>query len=185
MSLQVAGVNQADSFGLLRVDLRLSVRAFAIAQRFVVVKGDFALQHGYLVSKVNVLAHRLTLCLSEAAEQSDEKFAGLCQGVDVFFLKDDGDAAVFESTDNLEAVHGVPGKTGGGFGEDHVDPAPLACGDHPVELHPLLQAGAAEVLISEGTGHLPIEVFLDFLCIVVLLGLVAVELLPLLVLTQQ
>lgn len=47
-----------------------------------------------------------------------------------------------EDAHRVQAVHCVPGEAGEGLGEDHVNAAPLAGGDYPLELRPFLHAGA-------------------------------------------
>ena len=176
-ALQVAGVDQPHRLGLFRVDLRPAVRPPAVAQRPAVLEGDIALFHALTYPRDDIQTHGLALRLGKAAEQGDQELAGLSQRIDVFLFKDHGDAPGLEGADHLEAVHRVPGEPGGGLGEDHVDAAPLAGGDHTVELRPLFHAGAGDTLIREDSSHLPIGIFLDFLRVIVLLGGVAALLL--------
>jgi len=176
VALQVKGVNQPDSLGLLRVDLWTAVCTLAVAQGAVVVEGDYALLHALPLPQDDVLPDGLALRLGEAAEQRNQELAGLRQCVDVLFFKDDADTPVLEGADDLEAVHRVPSETGGGFRKDHVNAAPFAGGNHAVELGPLFHTGAAQTLVRKNTSHLPIGVLLDFLRVIILLGGVTVEL---------
>lgn len=86
MALQIASIDQPNRFGLLGVDFRLAVRAFAVAQRPVIVKRNFSLEHGLFIAQVNIFPNGLALRLGEAAEQRNEELTGLRQGVDVFLL---------------------------------------------------------------------------------------------------
>lgn len=70
----------------------------------------------------------------------------------------------------------IPGKSGEGFGKNGIDPSPLAGGNHLVKIIPFLHAGTGKSFVCKDAGQLPIGVFLDFLCIVGFLCLIAVDL---------
>ena len=60
----------------------------------------------------DIFAEGLTLCLGETAEQGDEEFAGLSEGVDVLFFKDDPNAVGFQHPHRFQTVHCVSCEAG-------------------------------------------------------------------------
>lgn len=83
----------------------------------------------------------------------------------------------FQHPHCFQAVHRVPGEAGEGFGQDGVDLAPLAGGDHLIEVFPLFHAGPRKSLVSKDAGQLPVWILLDLLGVVGFLRLVAGDLL--------
>ena len=175
--VQVAAEDTLYRLRLLRDDLRLTVRPPPVAQQLLVLEGDVPCLPALLDAPDHVFADRLALRLGKAAEQGNQKLAGLRQRIDIFLFKDHTDAVGPEHPHHFQAVHRIPGEAGEGFGEDQVDSAPFAGGDHSLELRPLFHACAGYAFVSENTGHLPIGVLTDLLGEVGFLGGVAGELL--------
>ena len=176
-SLQVPAVDSPHHLGLLRYDLRLTVRSSLVAQHGSVVEVDLSLFHCHTDAQLDIGAEGFALGLGKAAEQGDEELAGLCQRIDIFLFEDDPDPPGLQHPHRLQAVYGVPGETGERLCEDEVDPAPLAGGDHPVEFFSLLHTGPGDPLVREDPGQFPIWGLLNFLGVVGFLGGVAVDLL--------
>ena len=176
-ALQVPAVDSPHHLGLLRYDLRLTVRSSLVAQHGSVVEVDLSFFHCHPDAQLDIGAEGFTLGLGKSAEQSDEELAGLCQRIDIFLFEDDPDPPGLQHPHRLQAVYGVPGETGERLCENEVDPAPLADGDHPVELFALFHAGSGDPLVREDPGQFPIWGLLNFLGVVGFLGGVAVDLL--------
>ena len=117
----------------------------------------------------------LALGLGEAAEQGHQIIAGIIEGVDVLFFKDDSDVSGLQHPHNLQAVHHIPGEAEQGLGEDQVDLSPLAGGDHAVELPPIFHGGSTQALVGEDARQFPIRVLLDLLSVVGFLRSAAIE----------
>ena len=60
----------------------------------------------------------------------------LFESINVFLFEDHPDPVGFQYPRHLQAVYCVPGEPGEGLSQDHVDAAPFAGGNHPVELLP-------------------------------------------------
>ena len=60
----------------------------------------------------------LPVYLSKRGHYRDEQLAFAVEGVDVFFLKIDLGAVLFELANSGQAVNGVAGKTADGFGDE-------------------------------------------------------------------
>ena len=176
-ALQVPAVDSPHHLGLLRYDLRLTVRSSLVAQHGSVVEVDLSFFHCHTDAQLDIGAEGFALGLGKAAEQGDEELAGLCQRIDIFLFEDDPDPPGLQHPYSLQAVHCISCETGEGFCQDEVDPAPLAGGDHPFEFFSFLHTGPGDPLVREDPGQFPIRGFLNFLGVVGFLGGVAVDLL--------
>jgi len=127
-----------------------------------------------LLAPCDIAADGFRLRLGENAVDRQIGFGAHVQRVDVLFLKGDADIQRGQQADIVEAVHDVARKPGHRLDEDPVDFAQLALADHLHELGPFLRAGAGQSLIGENADELPFRVLLDFLCVIGLLGFVAV-----------
>ena len=177
ISGQVAVIDKADSFRLVRHDLRLAVFTLHIAQEPLVLDDGPACFHCLMFSPAHVFADALAFGLGEGSVEGDEEFALRVDGVDVLLLEDHGDAQVPQFAGVLDDVQGVSGEAGEGFGQDEVDPAHPALSDHLLELLPALDGGAGDALVRKHRGHGPLGILRDLLGIIGSLGLVTGELL--------
>ena len=125
-ALQVTAVDPLYDFRFLGDDLWLAVLASAVAQHLFILEVDDTIFHTELSPPPDIVAEGLAFCLGEAAVQCDQELTCLGEGVDVFFFKDNPDAVELECADDIQTVYRVPGEAGEGFGEDHVNAAPLA-----------------------------------------------------------
>ena len=177
ISGQVAVIDEADGFRLIRHDLRFAVLALHIAQETLVLDDGPALFHRLPFAPADVAADALAFGLGEGAVEGDEKFALRVDGVDVLLLEDHGDAQVPKLSGVLDHVQGVPGEAGQGFRQDEVDPALAALADHLLELFAALHRSSGDALVRKHRGHGPLGVLCDFLGVIGPLCLVACELL--------
>ena len=175
--VQVAAVDAFHHLRLRPHDLRLTVRPPLVAQQLLILEGDVPRLPALLDTPDHVFADGLALRLGKPAEQREQELTGLSQSIDIFLFEDHTDAVGPEHPHHLQGVHRVPGEAGERLGEDQVDFAPFAGGDHLFELHPLLHARAGDAFIGKNTGHFPIGVLIDLLGVVGFLGGVAGELL--------
>ena len=118
-----------------------------------------------------------TFGLCEGTVDCDKEFAFRIDGVDVLLLKDDGDAHAAQLAGITQRVHGVAGKAGYRFGEDHVDLAFPALANHAKEVLALAGGSSGDSLIREDIRHRPVGICHDLFRVVGFLVLITVELL--------
>ena len=111
-SIQVPPIDAPHRLCFLRVDLRLSIWPLPVTQQFLILEGHLTCLFTLLFAPDDIFAERLTFCLGETAEQGDEEFAGLGEGVDVLFFKDDPNAIGFQHPHCLQAVHCISCEAG-------------------------------------------------------------------------
>ena len=109
---EVPLVDPADNLRLLRDDLRLIVRAPAVAVEIFVLDGRLSALHGAAFAPCDVGGDGFALGLCEGAGEDDAQLTVLLQRMDVLLFKDDGDAQLLERPCVVEAVHCVPGEPG-------------------------------------------------------------------------
>ena len=177
---EVSLVDPADDLRLLRDDLRLIVRAPAVAVEVFVLDGRLSALHGAAFAPCDIGGDGFALRLCEGAGERDAQLAVLLQRIDVLLFKDDGDAQLLESPCVVEAVHRVAGEAGYRFGEDDVYLPLAAVADHAHEVLALFHRGAGDALVGEDARHGPHGVGHDLVGVVFLLRLVAVCLILLL-----
>lgn len=85
-------------------------------------------------------------------------------------LEDDSDPHQLELTDELDALRGISGEAGDGFGDDQVDLLMLAQSNHLLEFGSLISSCACDTLVSEDIYELPIGTGLNGFCVVPYLG---------------
>ena len=115
--------------------------------------------------------------LCEGAVDGDEEFAFRVDRIDVLLLEDDRDAHAAQLAGIAQSVHGVAGKAGYRFGEDHVDLALPALPDHAKKILALAGGGTGDTLIREDIRHRPVGICHDLFRVVVSLVLITVKLL--------
>ena len=177
---EVSLVDPADDLRLLRDDLRLIVRAPAVAVEVFVLDGRLSALHGAAFAPCDIGGDGFALRLCEGAGERDAQLAVLLQRIDVLLFKDDGDAQLLESPCVVEAVHRVAGEAGYRFGEDDVYLPLAAVADHAHEVLALFHRGAGDALVGEDARHGPHGVGHDLVGVVFLLHLIAVCLILLL-----
>ena len=94
------------------VQLEDGIRPLPVTQQFLILEGHLTCLFTLLFAPDDIFAERLTFCLGETAEQGDEEFAGLGEGVDVLFFKDDPNAIGFQHPHCLQAVHCISCEAG-------------------------------------------------------------------------
>ena len=109
---EVSLVDPADDLCLLRDDLRLIVRAPAVAVEVFVLDGRLSALHGAAFAPCDIGGDGFALGLRKGAGERDAQLAVLLQRIDVLFFKDDGDAQLLERPCVVEAVHRVAGEAG-------------------------------------------------------------------------
>ena len=169
-------INPLDDLGFLRDDLRLSICAPAVSQHLFVLEDHFSGFRAFCFAPSDILAQGFGFRLGETAEQGDQELAGFRQRIDVLFFEVHTDAVGFQQAHCFQAVHGVSGEAGERFCDDEVDMASFAGSDHLFELCSLFETGTRDALVGIDPRHFPIRTVLDFLCVVGLLGFIAVEL---------
>ena len=171
---EVSLVDPADDLRLLRDDLRLIVRAPAVAVEVFVLDGRLSALHGTAFAPCDIGGDGFALGLREGAGERDAQLAVLLQRIDVLFFKDDGNAQLLERPCVVEAVHRVAGEAGYRFGEDDVYLPLAAVADHAHEVLAFFHRGAGDALVGEDARHGPHGVGHDLVSVVFLLHLVAV-----------
>ena len=122
----------------------------------------------------NITADGFAFSLCKGTQASQDHFAVHIRGIDVFFLKYNGDTPAFEDSDVLDAVEGIPCKSGNGFCQDEVYflfPAELY---HFIELIPLFGPHPGDPIVCKNSGKLPAIVMGDLFGVIVHLYLKAV-----------
>ena len=127
-----------------------------------------------MLAPCDVAADGFRLRLGKDAVDGQIGFGAHIQRVDVLFLKGDADIQRGQQADIVEAVHDVAGKPGHRLDKNPVDFALFALANHLHEFRPFLRAGAGQSLVGKDADELPLRVLLDFLCVIGLLGFVAV-----------
>ena len=177
---EVSLIDPADDLRLLRDDLRLIVRASAVAVEVFVLDGRLSALHGAAFAPCDIGGDGFALGLCEGTGERDAQLAVLLQRMDVLLFKDDGDTQLLERPCVVETVHCIAGKAGDRLGEDDIYLPLAAVADHAHEVLALFHRSAGGALVGEDARHGPHGVGHDLVGVVFLLHLVAVCLILLL-----
>ena len=111
-------VDQAHSFGFFRNDLRQTVRTFTVSEKRFVRQADLSVREALSLPPSDILGNTSAFLLRQRGHDRYQQLAFAVKGVDVFLLKIDLGAVLFELANSGQAVNGVAGKTADGFGDD-------------------------------------------------------------------
>ena len=87
-------------------------------------------------------------------------------------VREDGVSAVFlDNTDNTDTKHYVSSKSGNTLGDDHVDLAGFAIGDHSIEIITFFQRGTTDALVGIDAYQFPLWMMDNEILVIFLLQL--------------
>ena len=151
-ALQIFPEDPLYRFRLFRIDNKPSFCILVIAEEAVRIDHNFALLETVLNAQFHILTQGLGFLLGEGRHDRDQNFTAGIQSVDVFLFKIDCDISGFQLSDVVQAIHGVPGKTADGFGNDHVDFTIRAGLYHLIKLLSALGGCCADTVVCEDPG---------------------------------
>ena len=172
-ALQVFPVDAPDDFGLLRLNDKVAVRIFGVAEEAVVVDLHFALLVAVLDTELHILRKALAFLLGKGCHDGKQHLALGVHRVDGLFFKENRNVQILEFTDVFQAIQRVTGKSADRLGDDHVDISGMALFDHAVEFITLFGVRTCDSVVCEYARQHPFWILGDVFGVVLNLGLVA------------
>ena len=137
-----------------------------VAQQTVLASNEAAFCVGFPYLPFDVLTGGATLFLGKCRQKPQHEFPVHGEGVYLLPLEAHFHADVLQMAHRVQQVNGISGKTGDGFYQDDVDLASIAVGYHPLEVFPVLDAGAGYAIVCINPGIFPLGIALNEVIIV-------------------
>lgn len=110
VAFHVFPVDTLDSFLLLRVDNKVTIRVFGVAEEAIMIELNMSLLVAVLQVQFDVLARGLTFLLGQRCHNGKEHLAFGIHCIDGIFLKEDGHVHRKQASDQFQAIRHISGK---------------------------------------------------------------------------